>query len=311
MDPFPLWTGYGDTLRQLQAQLRELRRRELDSYRDLVIIPTPHQQPLANPILTIGTPPSPTGMPIPPNTQTPPLPLHNTTNTLAPFGGVPGMPTLAPAAAPIAVPAVGGAAVPHSTATPLLPTGSAGTNENTNPLFTVAELHARADVFRRTYRGSGQPHCRVNQSLCISRLQGDSALGYIRRARALINQLNIDEVGLALDLVLQETEEDIALGEFKFCFFLAGSCTDLSTFFARCRAGLRACEWQETLQRLCTFPPWDQQVSLSTFALLPSRDMPNLCVCASPGLIRPRVKSTPVSSRLSATQMPYRFRYCR
>ena len=71
----------------------------------------------------------------------------------------------------------------------------------------------------------------MNQSLCISRLQGDCALGYIRRASALIDQLNIDEVGIALDLVLQETEEDIALGEFTFCFFLAGSCIDLSAFF--------------------------------------------------------------------------------
>jgi len=222
-----MWTVYRDTLRQLQAQLRELRRRELDAYRDLVITPTPHQQqPLANPVFTVGTPPSTNGIPVPPAAQTPPLPLHNTTNASAPLGAVPGpgVVTLPPAAAPIAIPAVGAPAVPHSTAAPLLPTGTTGTpgtthNEHTIPLFTVAELHARADVFRRTYRGSGLPRCRVNLSLRISSLQGAGALAYIRRASELIDQLNIDGVGMALDLVLQETEDDIALGTFIFSSF--------------------------------------------------------------------------------------------
>ena len=148
----------------------------------------------------------------------------------------------------------------------------------------MAELHARADVFRRTYRGSGQPNCRVNQSLSISSLQGADALAYIRRASALIGQLNIEEVGMALDLVLRETEDDIALGTFPF--FLAECCvprnckgmfTDHSLWRVG-HVGLRACEWQGTLQRLCTFPPWDQQVRLSASALLLSRDKSKLFV---------------------------------
>ena len=87
---------------------------------------------------------------------------------------------------------------------------------NSNPFFTVLELHARADVFRRTYRGSGKPNCRVDQSLCITKLQAVDALAYIHQARALLDHLNIDELGMALVRVLQETEDDIALGPYHF-----------------------------------------------------------------------------------------------
>jgi hypothetical protein len=135
------------------------------------------------------------------------------------------LPTFAPAVTtPIAIPAVGLAVVPHSTTTPLLPTTTTTTPtanpiNNSNPFFTVLELHARADVFRRTYRGSGKPNCRVNQSLSITKRQAVDALACIRQARALIDHLNIDELGMALVRVLQETEDDITLGT----FFLVGS----------------------------------------------------------------------------------------
>jgi len=82
------------------------------------------------------------------------------------------------------------------------------------PFFSVLELHARADVFRRTYRGSGKLHCRVDQSLAISKFHAVDALAYIHQARALIDHLNIDELGIALNRVLQETEDDVALGKF-------------------------------------------------------------------------------------------------
>jgi hypothetical protein len=153
-----------------------------------------------------------------------------------------------------------------------------------NLLFTAAELFARADVFRRTYKGSGQPGCRVNQSLSITRAQAVNAHTQIRRVRGLLNHLKVDEVGMALDLVLRETERDIVFGESSVsssssplvCVWCtrnrcAGSLTDPPFQPTVGHVGLQVCGWKETLEMMCGFHPWDQQVRLFVRPSVPPR----------------------------------------